>query len=83
MIESQLEIVLQWTDSYLENIHSYVNNINTIEGGTHLTAFRSSVTRVINQFSEKLGLLKNFKGTITGEDVREGFQLSISIVLKP
>ena len=77
------ECVLQWSDSYQENIHSYVNNINTIEGGTHLTALKSALTRVINQFAENLGVLKTIKEDgITGEDVREGLTGIISVRIK-
>ena len=72
VLDSQLECVLQWTDAYQESIYSYVNNISTIEGGTHLTALKSSLTRVINQFADKPGLLKGFKGSLTGDDIREG-----------
>lgn len=81
-IEAQLDAVLQWTDTYQENIYSYVNNINTIEGGTHMTAFRSSLTRVVNQFAEQTGSLKNFKGALTGDDIREGLTAIISIRIK-
>ncbi|MFK7823807.1 MAG: DNA topoisomerase (ATP-hydrolyzing) subunit B [Oligoflexales bacterium] len=81
-IESQLECVLQWTDAYQESIYSYVNNISTVEGGTHLTALKSSLTRVINQFADKTGLLKGFKGSLTGDDIREGLTGIISVRIK-
>lgn len=82
VIEAQLECVLQWTDAYQESVYSYVNNINTLEGGTHLTALKSSLTRVVNQFAEKSGLLKGFKGTLTGDDIREGLTAIISLRIK-
>ena len=82
LVESQLECVLQWTDAYQENVFSYVNNINTIEGGTHLTALKSALTRVVNQFAEKSALLKGFKGTMTGDDIREGLTSVISLRIK-
>ena len=82
ILESQLECVLQWTDAYQESIYSYVNNISTIEGGTHLTALKSSLTRVINQFAEKSGLLKGFKGSLTGDDIREGLTGIVSVRIK-
>lgn len=81
-VEAQLECVLQWTDSYQENIHSYVNNINTVEGGTHLTGLRSSLTRVVNQFSDKSGMLKGFKDSLTGDDIREGLTGIVSVRIK-
>lgn len=78
----QVEVVLLWTESYNENILSFVNNINTVEGGTHLTGFRSSLTRVVNSFAESTGLLKNFKDTITGDDIREGIVGIVSVRVK-
>ncbi len=79
---AQVECVMQWTDAYNESLYSYVNNINTVEGGTHLTGLRSSLTRVINQFAESNGLLKNFKEGITGEDIREGLTGIIAVKIK-
>ncbi len=78
----QVEVVLQWTDSYNENILSFVNNINTVEGGTHLTGLRSSLTRVVNTFAEDTGMLKGFKEAITGEDIREGLVGIVSVRMK-
>ena len=78
----QIECVLQWTDSYQENIHTYVNNINTTDGGTHLTGLKAALTRVVNQFTEKTNILKGIKGTLTGDDVREGLTIVISVRLK-
>lgn len=68
----QVEVVLQWTDAYSESLFSYVNNISTMEGGTHLTGLKSALTRVVNSFAEMTGQLKNFKDGITGDDIREG-----------
>ncbi len=82
-LESELEIVLQWTDGYNENILSYVNNIHTGEGGSHLTGLKAAVTRVLNQFLETSGILKAFKDeTITGDDIREGLTGIVSVRIK-
>lgn len=81
-ILAQIEVALQWTDAYNESVFSYVNNINTLEGGTHLTGFRSALTRVINNLAEQNGLLKNFKDGITGDDIREGLVGIVSIRIK-
>jgi len=79
----ELECVLQWTDSYAsDNVFSYVNNINTVEGGTHLTGLRAALTRVLNTMSEESGLLKNFKEGITGDDIREGLVGIVSVRIK-
>lgn len=68
----QVEIALQYNDGYTENIFSFVNNIHTIEGGTHLIGFKSALTRTINNYASKNNLLKNVAFTIQGEDTREG-----------
>lgn len=81
-IESQLECALQWTDGYNESFYSYVNNIHTNEGGTHVTGLRAALTRVINAFAETTGMLKQFKEDITGDDIREGLVGVISIRIK-
>ena len=81
-VEAQLECVLQWTDAYQENIHSYVNNIHTAEGGAHLTALRTALTRVVNQFSEKAKLTKGLKGSLSGDDIREGLSAVIAVRIK-
>jgi DNA gyrase subunit B len=78
----EVECVLQWTDSYNESMYSYVNNINTVEGGTHLTGLRSSLTRVVNTMAEETGLLKGFKEGITGDDIREGLVGIVSVRIK-
>lgn len=74
-----VELSLQYTDSYNENIFSFVNNINTIEGGTHLVGFKTSLTRVINDYAKKYNLLKENDVAITGEDIREGITAVLSI----
>jgi len=74
-----VEIALAYNDSYTENLYSYVNNIHTIEGGTHLIGFKTALTRSLNNFAMKAKLLKNGDPTLTGEDVREGLTAIISI----
>jgi DNA gyrase subunit B len=73
---------LQWTDAYTESFFSYVNNINTVEGGTHVTGLRAALTRAINNFAEKTGALKQFKEGITGDDIREGLCGIIAVRVK-
>jgi DNA gyrase subunit B len=73
-----IEIAMQWNDSYSETISSYVNNINTIEGGTHVSGFRNALTRVVNKYANDSGIAKNLKETLTGEDIREGLACVIS-----
>ncbi|HEX3037166.1 MAG TPA: DNA topoisomerase (ATP-hydrolyzing) subunit B [Thermodesulfobacteriota bacterium] len=76
-----VEVALQYHDGYSETIFSYANNINNIEGGTHLTGFRGALTRTINKYAEDHGLLKNLKIGLTGEDAREGLTAVISVKL--
>ncbi len=73
-----IEIAMQWNDSYSETISSYVNNINTIEGGTHVSGFRNALTRVVNKYAQDEGLNKSMKESLTGEDIREGLACVIS-----
>jgi len=73
-----VEIALQYNTSYSENIHSYVNNINTIEGGTHLAGFRRGLTRTLKAYAEKSGMLAKLKFDISGDDFREGLTAIIS-----
>ncbi len=81
--EMELEIAFQYTNSYNETILSFVNNINTIEGGTHLSGFRGALTRTLNSFSLANQLFKkDYKGSLSGEDVREGIFAVISIKIK-
>lgn len=74
-----VELAMQYNDGYSENVHSYVNNINTHEGGTHIAGFRRGLTRTLKTYAEKSGLLKNVKFEITGDDFREGLTAVISV----
>ena len=74
-----VEIALQYNNSYSENIHSYVNNINTHEGGTHLTGFRRGLTRTLKSYADESGLLSKLKFDISGDDFREGLTAIISV----
>ncbi|MCC6720701.1 MAG: DNA topoisomerase (ATP-hydrolyzing) subunit B [Bacteroidia bacterium] len=74
-----VEVSFQYNNGYAENLHSYVNNINTIEGGTHVAGFRRALTRTLKNYAEKSGLLKNLKIEISGEDFREGLTGVISV----
>lgn len=74
-----VEIAMQYNTSFTENIHSYVNNINTIEGGTHLAGFRRGLTRTLKSYAEKSGMLSKLKFDISGDDFREGLTAVISI----
>jgi len=74
----QAEVALQYNDGYAESIFTFANNINTIEGGTHLTGFKSALTRTINQYCKAKKLLKNEDSTISGDDTREGLSAVIS-----
>lgn len=74
-----VELALQYNETYSENVHSYVNNINTIEGGTHVAGFRMGLTRTLKAYADKSGLLKNVKIDITGDDFREGLTAIISV----
>ena len=70
---------MQYNDSYDEKIFSFANNINTVDGGTHLSGFRGAITRTINNYAESSGMMKNAKTTLTGDDVREGLVAVISV----
>jgi DNA gyrase subunit B len=76
----EMEIAMQWNDSYTESIFSYCNNINTIEGGTHLVGFRGALTRTMNSYANAKNLLKELKGeSLEGEDIREGLAAVVSV----
>ena len=75
-----IEVAIQYNDGYDEKVYSFANNINTVDGGTHLSGFRSAFTRTINAYAQSSGLAKNFKGSLTG-DVREGLVAVISVKL--
>ena len=74
-----VELAFQYNDTYSENVHSYVNNINTIEGGTHVAGFRRGLTRILKKYADESGLLKNSKVEVTGDDFREGLTAVISV----
>lgn len=75
-----VEVAMQWSDSYAESIHTYCNNINTKEGGTHLAGFRSALTRSVNAYANSKKLLKNLKNAnLDGDDIREGLTAIISV----
>src|SRR5579884_2063321 len=76
-----MEVALQYNDSYSESVFSFANNINTVDGGTHLTAFRSALTRTINAAGQSAGLFKDVKENLTGDDVREGLTAVVSVKL--
>ncbi len=78
---SSVEVAMQYNDSYSENIYSFANNINTKEGGTHLAGFKSALTRTINSYAVSSGMAKNMKGSISGDDTREGLTAVISVKL--
>ena len=77
-----VEIAFQYTDGYSENVFSYANNIGTHEGGTHLIGFRSALTRLINDYGRKKGIIKEKDENLTGEDVREGMTAIVSVKLE-
>ena len=76
-----IEVALQYNDSYSENVFSFANNINTVDGGSHLSGFRSALTRSINAAAQQSGLFKDQKENLTGDDVREGLTAVISVKL--
>lgn len=76
-----IEIALQWNDSYLENICTYVNNINTIEGGTHLAGFKAALTRTLNNYAARNQIFKNEKFSLSGDDCREGLTAVLSVMV--
>ncbi len=78
----QLEVAIQYNDTYNEKLFSFANNINTVEGGFHLIGFKAGITRTINQYATNGNLPKNLKAKITGDDVREGLTAIISVKLK-
>ena len=80
--EVPVEISIQYTTSYSENIYSFVNNINTVEGGTHLEGFKRSLTKVFNDYARNHNILKDKDGNLQGEDIREGITAVISVKVK-
>src|ERR1700677_3490147 len=80
--EGAAEVALQWNSSYQDSIHSFANNINTREGGSHMSGFRSALTRTLNKYARDHSLLKEKEDNLTGEDVREGLTAVISVKLR-
>jgi DNA gyrase subunit B len=80
--EGSAEVAMQWNSSYQESIHSFANNINTREGGSHLSGFRSALTRTLNKYARDHGLLKEKEDNLSGEDVREGLTAVVSVKLR-
>jgi DNA gyrase subunit B len=77
----KLEISMQYNDGYVENTYSYANNINTAEGGTHITGFKSALTKVMNDYARKYNILRENEKNLSGEDVREGLTAIVSVKL--
>ncbi|HTX70675.1 MAG TPA: DNA gyrase subunit B, partial [Thermoleophilia bacterium] len=80
--DGSAEIAMQWNSSYNESVFTFANNINTTEGGTHLSGFRSALTRTLNDYARQKGLLKEKEENLTGEDMREGLTALVSVKLK-
>jgi DNA gyrase subunit B len=76
-----IEVALQYNDTYAENVLAFANNINTVDGGTHITGFRRALTRSLNDWAKRSGLLKDADGSLSGEDVREGLTAVVSVKL--
>jgi DNA gyrase subunit B len=74
-----IEVAMQYTDAYSESVYAFANTINTIDGGTHITGFRAAITRVINDYARKNGLIKEGESNFTGDDTREGMTAIISV----
>jgi DNA gyrase subunit B len=79
---NEIEIAIQYNDSFVENVFSFANNINTHEGGTHLSGFRSGLTRTLNDYAKKSNLIKENEANLSGDDVREGLTAVISVKLR-
>ena len=80
--EVPVEIAIQYTTSYSENIYTFANNINTVEGGTHLEGFKRSLTKVFNDYARSHNILKEKEPNLQGEDIREGITAVISVKVK-
>jgi len=80
--DGQVEVAMQWNSSYVESVFSFANNINTAEGGTHLSGFKSALTGTLNRYARDKGLLKEKEDNLEGEDVREGLAAVISVKLR-
>ncbi|HLG70997.1 MAG TPA: DNA topoisomerase (ATP-hydrolyzing) subunit B [Chloroflexota bacterium] len=79
---TQVEVALQYNDSYVESVYCFANDINTADGGTHLTGFRAAMSRTINSYARKAGILKENETNLTGEDMREGLTAIVSVKLQ-
>jgi len=79
--DTMVEVALQYNEGYSESVFSFANNINTVDGGTHLTGFRAALTRTINDYARKSGMLKESEDNLSGDDVREGLAAIISVKL--
>ncbi len=82
MEDGQVEVAMQWNASYVESVFSFVNNINTTEGGTHLSGFKAALTGTLNKYAREKGLLKEKEENLEGEDVREGLAAVLSVKLR-
>jgi len=78
---TSIEVALQYNDSYTENVFSFANNINTVDGGSHLTGFRAALTRSLNDYARRASILKDADANLSGEDVREGLTAVVSVKL--
>lgn len=78
----EVEVAMQWNDSYSESIYTYCNNINTVEGGTHLIGFRTALTRSANSYASNKNLIKDLEANLEGEDIREGLAAVISVKVR-
>jgi DNA gyrase subunit B len=78
---ASIEVALQYNDTYAENVFSFANNINTVDGGTHLTGFRAALTRSLNDYARRAGILKDADANLSGDDVREGLTAVVSVKL--
>ena len=79
---TRVEVAMQYTDSYNESILSFANNINTHQGGTHLTGFRNAITRVLNDYARTNKILKDSEQNLSGDDVREGLTAIVSVKIE-
>jgi DNA gyrase subunit B len=79
--QTAIEVALQYNDSYTENVHAFANNINTVDGGTHVTGFRAALTSSLNDYARRAGILRDSDTNLSGEDVREGLTAVVSVKL--